>query len=302
MSLLTLLLLTLVTGMGLPVYRGKKTSKAEQRAMNRIFLKDRNIKCFGGPPFTVRYYGNSRYGPGDFRSADDFCKYHEGRPSLAAYCDSEESWIFGTGQIMVHKVKPDILKMTASIYDTNTKDFCEERCLCNRDWKRLVENAKTRGERGLKRLLRDFSNGIPKNPSTSTTLYDSMAPGADQAPAVQRGCWSASEAMERDGDEDGATQDSCPLECARGRCESTGADCICVAQDPIDRVFQSLACASKALLMPVSGQLGRRDEGVACACNGSYVSQDCCGVENGLVWEGGHLNLGELSQEMQKNL
>lgn len=64
----------------------------------------------------------------------------------------------------------------------------------------------------------------------------------------------------------------------------------------------SLAASGAGSANGVGGKRSLEEDGVAglaCPCNATYVSQRCCEVRDGLVWEGEEFKLGELVKEYE---
>ena len=76
--------------------------------------------------------------------------------------------------------------------------------------------------------------------------------------------------------------------------------CICALKTKGSRLWAQGSCAAQASRrMPFGGKraVEAEEDIQVCACNATYVSKACCGVEEGLVWEGPEAWLGEIVLE-----
>ncbi|KAI9892833.1 MAG: hypothetical protein M1814_000992 [Vezdaea aestivalis] len=127
--------------------------------------------------------------------------------------------------------------------------------------------------------------------------------------------WNETSRLDLDGEDAKTCGTTCtgPADCGGGSGGSRGCRCrvdrssphLSETYDPIiGRVVKYTFAASCYLaaansgLGPAGAMGGRKRglelDGMACACNATYVSEGCCESEDGLVWEGGKAKLGEL--------
>ena len=77
-------------------------------------------------------------------------------------------------------------------------------------------------------------------------------------------------------------------------CTAGGAKgCLCSTQSEQYQPGKGMVMFVAACVVSLGG---KRDGGRPCPCNGTYVSYGCCGVEDGMVWEGAEFKLGELGE------
>ncbi|KAI9892022.1 MAG: hypothetical protein M1814_002217 [Vezdaea aestivalis] len=92
------------------------------------------------------------------------------------------------------------------------------------------------------------------------------------------------------------------LKCSTG--QGSGCRCVVTDYDVKSGLFLAAACAVVEGVRRGGKGIGGRRRGkrdfqmTGCACNGTYVSEKCCGTENGLIWEAPGLKMGEVAREL----
>ena len=87
-------------------------------------------------------------------------------------------------------------------------------------------------------------------------------------------------------------QATCASNCStNAECQGSKGDCICRTQKETYVMGKGIVHFVAACMISLGG---KRAEDTPCPCNTTYVSQACCGAENGLVWEDETFKLGEL--------
>ena len=105
--------------------------------------------------------------------------------------------------------------------------------------------------------------------------------------------------------------DTCGVGCSRDEdCQSCAKDqkaadtfkCRAAQQSKFNPTTGVATFLSVCLISASRGALngkksengGKRDVGLPCPCNSTYISHGCCGAKNGLLWEPAEMNLGKL--------
>ncbi|KAI9715711.1 MAG: hypothetical protein M1828_000726 [Chrysothrix sp. TS-e1954] len=91
------------------------------------------------------------------------------------------------------------------------------------------------------------------------------------------------------------------LNCVTLNSTDTSMQCKCKVQSStvipgnLREVHISACVVSSALsALPGSSLVGKRDQPDLCPCNSTYVSEGCCGVQDGMVWEPKEAHRGRL--------
>ena len=250
--------------------------------------QDPYISCFGQVPnnsngLPAGYSPQTYYNPMQLCSALNGASNHVG-----CVCATSRENSFRCHQRIAD---PQLWSAVVTSSGKNFTTLCRESCECTNS--RNAEEDRLQAD-----LEYHYGRGRQGNRNSSQDNYHDPGDGNYQVfqGAQEQGIehdqgWTHADTLNKDP----VAKDQCGMNCTTNAdCGVGGKGCMCSTQSEQYQPGSGTVAFLAACIISMAGSLPRREENRPCPCNATYVSHACCGVADGLVWEGEEFKLGEL--------